>query len=227
MNVFRRVEQKYILSKKQYELLQDIIKSKFKKDKYYKSKIYNLYFDNSSNDMIINSIEKPLYKEKIRVRSYNEVKNKDDIVYLEMKQKYKSIVYKRRVMMTLFEYNKYIRSGKVSKKDGQIMKEIDYYIKYYKANPYVFVAYDRLSYYAIDDINFRITFDNNLRYRFDDLGLYDSKLDKKYFDNDMYIMEVKSMNNLPLWFVEVLSLNKIYPQSFSKVGNIYVKEGNR
>lgn len=227
MNVFRRVEQKYILSKKQYELLQDIIKSKFKKDKYYKSKIYNLYFDNSSNDMIINSIEKPLYKEKIRVRSYNEVKNKDDIVYLEMKQKYKSIVYKRRVMMTLFEYNKYIRSGKVSKKDGQIMKEIDYYIKYYKANPYVYVAYDRLSYYDIDDINFRITFDNNLRYRFDDLGLYDSKLDKKYFDNDMYIMEVKSMNNLPLWFVEVLSLNKIYPQSFSKVGNIYVKEGNR
>lgn len=227
MNVFRRVEQKYILSKKQYELLQDIIKSKFKKDKYYKSKIYNLYFDNSSNDMIINSIENPLYKEKIRVRSYNEVKNKDDIVYLEMKQKYKSIVYKRRVMMTLFEYNKYIRSGKVSKKDGQIMKEIDYYIKYYKANPYVYVAYDRLSYYAIDDINFRITFDNNLRYRFDDLGLYDSKLDKKYFDNDMYIMEVKSMNSLPLWFVEVLSLNKIYPQSFSKVGNIYVKEGNR
>ena len=224
-SVFKRVEQKYILSKEQYELLQDMVLEKFNKDKYYESKIYNLYFDDENNDIIINSIEKPIYKEKIRLRSYGEVNSDKDIVYLEMKQKYKSVVYKRRVMMTFLEYSNYIDKGIIPKKDGQIMKEIDYYINYYKLKPYVFVAYDRLSYYSKDDINFRMTFDTNLRYRLDDLSLCDKKEDKQYFKDEVYIMEVKCMDSLPKWFVDVMSLNKIYPGSFSKVGQIYMKDG--
>ena len=223
-SVFKRVEQKYILNKEQYESLQDIINKKFNKDMYYESKIYNIYFDNDNNDMITNSIEKPIYKEKIRLRSYNSAKNKDDIVYLEMKQKYKHVVYKRRIMMTLLEYDNYINRGIIPIKDGQIMKEIDYYIKYYNVHPYICVFYDRLSYSEIEDSNIRVTFDSNLRYRLCDLGLDDNKKEKKYFDKEMYIMEVKSMNSLPIWFVDVLSKNKIYPCSFSKVGNIYMKE---
>lgn len=226
-NVFKRVEQKYILCKEQYELLQSMIDDKFNKDKYYESKIYNIYFDNDNNDMIINSIEKPIYKEKIRLRSYNESKNNNDIVYLEMKQKYKHVVYKRRVMMTYGEYNKYINDGIIPVRDGQIMKEIDYYINYYKVKPYMYVAYDRLSYYSKEDSEFRITFDTNLRYRLSNLGLYDGKNDKKYFEDEVYIMEVKCMNSLPIWFVDVLSKNEIYPVSFSKVGSIYIKDGRR
>ena len=225
--VFKRLEQKYILSKKQYELLQDMIVSRFNKDKYYESKIYNIYFDNDNNDLIINSIEKPIYKEKIRLRSYGTSKNKDDIVYLEMKQKYKSMVYKRRVMMTLGEYNKYINKGIIPVKDGQIMKEIDYYINYYNVHPYMYLSYDRLSYYSKEDVNFRLTFDKNLRSRKDNLRLYDDKSDKLYFEDEVYIMEVKSMNNLPIWFVDVMSKNKIYPCSFSKIGSIYKKDGRR
>lgn len=224
-SVFKRVEQKYILSREQYELLQDMVNSRFNKDKYYESKIYNLYFDNDNNDLVINSIEKPIYKEKIRLRSYGEVKSDNDIVYLEMKQKYKSVVYKRRVMMTLWEYNNYISRGIIPKRDGQIMKEIDYYINYYKLKSNVFVAYDRLSYYSKEDVNFRMTFDNNLRYRLGNLNLCDDENDRKYFDDDVYIMEVKSMDSLPLWFVDVMSKNQIYPGSFSKVGNIYMKDG--
>lgn len=222
-NIFKRVEQKYILSFKEYKLLQKMIRERFNKDKYYKSKIYNIYFDNDNNDMIINSIEKPIFKDKIRVRSYSEVKDDDDIVYLEMKQKYKHVVYKRRVMMTFKEYNDYINNHVISDNAGQIMKEIDYYINYYKVFPYMSVMYDRVSYYSKEDENLRVTFDSNLRSRRCNLGLCDDKIDEKYFDDDMYIMEVKGINNLPKWFVDVLSTNKIYPRSFSKVGSIYIK----
>jgi len=222
-NVFKRVEQKYLLTEEQYLILQDVMDEYFEKDKFYKTTIYNIYFDNDNNDLIINSIEKPMYKEKIRLRSYGEP-SIDSIVFFEMKQKYKGIVYKRRVDLTLKEYLKYMKKNIFPKDNIQIMKEIDYYIKYYKLKPYIFVGYDRLSYYLKEDKNFRITFDTNLRSRTNNLKLKDSKDNKMYFDSNMYIMEIKSLYGLPLWFTNVLSSNEIFPTSFSKVGNIYKKE---
>ena len=217
-NIFKRIEQKYILNKDEYEKMQEIIIKYFNKDKYYQSKIFNIYFDNLNNDMMISSIEKPIFKKKIRVRKYGE----DNKVYLEIKEKYNGIVYKRRVSLTDDEFDDYIQKKKGN--DKQIMKEIDYYINYYKLKPYMFLAYDRLSYYDKDNESFRLTFDSNIRYRFNNLDLLDNKNNKKYFEEEKYIMEVKARNSLPIWFVSYLSENKIYPDSFSKAGNIYIKE---
>ena len=222
-NVFKRVEQKYLINEEKFLLLQSMLEEYFQKDRYYDSSIYNIYFDNGNNDIIINSIEKPKYKEKIRLRSYGRVR-KNDIVFLEMKQKYDGVVYKRRANFTLREYLDYYKKNKFPKESNQVLKEIDYYIKYYRLKPYVFVGYDRLSYYNKEDKNFRITFDTNLRSRFNDLRLVDTKDNKLYFDEKMYIMEVKSLYGLPLWFTKILSSNNIYPVSFSKVGSIYKKE---
>lgn len=222
-NVFKRVEQKYLLTEEQFLILQDVMEEYFEKDKFYKTAIYNIYFDNANNDLIINSIEKPMYKEKIRLRSYGEP-TINSIVFLEMKQKYKGVVYKRRVNLTLKQYLKYMKRNIFPNDNGQIMKEIDYYIKYYKLQPYIFVGYDRISYYLKEDKNCRITFDTNLRSRTSDLKLKDTKENKLYFDNKIYIMEIKSLYGLPLWFTRILSNNGIFPTSFSKVGNIYEKE---
>lgn len=221
--IFKRVEQKYILTEEQYLLLQDMIKDHFKKDKYYESKIYNIYFDNDNNDSIITSIEKPKYKSKVRLRSYGPAGNKD-YVYLEIKQKYNGVVYKRRINLTLEEYYRYWKDNIFPKKNKQIIKEIDYHIKYQKLHPFIFVAYDRLSYYAKDDNNFRITFDTNLRSRTKNLLLKDTRENEYFFNEKKYIMEVKCLFSLPLWFTKELSKYKIYPRSFSKVGNIYIKE---
>lgn len=222
-NKFERIEQKYILNEEEYKNIQEYIKDNFLKDKYYESKISNIYFDNDNNDMLIDSIEKPAFKKKIRVRSYG-----DDYYYLEVKEKYKGIVYKRRVKLTKEEYRKYIDKGIIPDNNNlQIMKELDYYIKYYKLHPYIYVAYDRLSYYSKYDDCFRITIDSNLRYRLNDLYLDDNENNSLYFDNKKYIMEVKSLNSLDYDFVKYLSKNKIYPVSFSKVGSIYMKERER
>ena len=218
-NKFARVEQKYILDNNQYKKMQQLIDNYFLKDIYYESKISNIYFDNKNNDLLINSIEKPLFKKKIRVRSYGE----KDTMYFEIKEKYKGTVYKRRVKLSKQEFDNYLNDG-IIPSDKQIMKEIDYYVKYYKLEPYMYLAYDRLSYYSIEDSEFRITFDRDLRYRYDNLSLDIDKDNMNYFKDKKYIMEVKSLNSLPLWFVKFLSENKIYPQSFSKIGSIYVKE---
>ena len=219
---FKRVEQKYLLTKEQYVKLFDMIKENIKKNKYFETTICNVYFDTDNNDLIINSIEKPIYKHKVRVRSYGVPKLEDD-VFLEVKIKYKKVVEKRRIKLTLKEFNDYLNYGKTNL-DDQIMKELDYLFKFYNLKPAYFVAYDRKSYKGCDDKNLRITIDTNLRSRKTDLSLELGDSGKLYFDKEVYIMEIKTLNAMPLWLVRSLSSLAIYPVSFSKYGSIYIKD---
>ena len=222
-NIFRRVEKKYIITKEQLEELMNILDDYIVEDKYFENTICNIYFDSDDYTLISRSIDKPVYKEKVRMRSYF-VPSLDTKVFLEIKKKYKGIVYKRRITLTYKEYQDYINENKLPTHDIQIMKEIDYEIKQYNLKPKIFVAYDRQSYYSKTDTNFRITIDENLRSRFNDLSLKDSKKNKIFFQEKTYIMELKSQYGLPLWFTKILSENNIYKKSFSKVGSIYTKE---
>lgn len=224
-NVFKRVEEKYLITNKQKQLLFEKINSYLEKDDFYKSTICNIYFDNINNDLIINSLEKPIFKEKIRLRSY-KVPNLDDEVFLEVKEKYKGVVGKRRIKMTLKEFYDYYENNKYDK-NNQIMKEINYYFNYYDLKPLIYIAYDRKSYKGKDDRNLRITVDSNLRSRHDDLKLELGDAGKKYFEEDYYIMEIKTLGAMPLWLVRSLSELKIYPVSFSKIGKIYEKENKQ
>ena len=220
-NVFQRVEQKYILSKEQRDNLLEKINEYVEKDPYFESKICNIYFDNNENDLMVNSLEKPEFKAKVRLRSY-DVPNMDSQVFLEVKDKYKGVVGKRRIKLSLKEFYDYYENGLV--KDNQIMKELNYYFKMFDLKPFIFLAYDRNSYYEKGNRNLRITLDSNLRSRYNDLRLELGDNGKKYFDEDTYIMEIKVMNAIPLWLTKILSELKIYPTSFSKVGSIYSKE---
>ena len=103
------------------------------------------------------------------------------------------------------------------------MKEINYYFEYYHLVPTTYIAYDRKSYRARNDENLRITIDANLRSRNSDLKLELGDAGKKYFDQNYYIMEIKTLSSMPLWLVRSLSELKIYPTSFSKYGSIYQK----
>lgn len=215
--VFKRIEQKYVISKEEMDKLFSLINTHLERDNFYKSTVCNIYFDTINNDLIINSIEKPIYKDKIRIRSYNVPTLNDDI-FLEIKSKYKSTVGKRRIKLKLEDFNN------KNYPNSQIKKEITYLFNYYKLVPKIFIAYDRLSYKDKDNYNFRITFDSNLRSRRDNLNLDMGDQGEKYFDKDMIIMEIKSLDAIPLWFCRCLSKLKIYPTSFSKYGAIYKKE---
>lgn len=220
MNIFRRVEKKYLLSDEDYNLLLKRISNHLEKDLYYKSTICNIYFDNDNNDLIVNSLEKPEFKEKVRLRSYG-IPNLNDYVYLEIKGKYNGVVYKRRIKLKLLDYYNYLDNNILP--NNQIAKEIDYLVKYYNLKPKLFLAYDRLSYYDKDNKEFRITFDENIRSRDNDLHLEYGDAGKLYFKDKMHIMEIKTLGALPMWFIKVLSEMNIYPASFSKYGSIYEK----
>ena len=127
-NIFKREEEKYILDSTQYHNILNKLKKHIIKDDYYKSHIYNLYFDDDNSDGIINSIEKPLYKYKIRLRSY-DIENIDSSLFLEVKVKYNKTSYKRRLKLTYEEYLNYVSKGIIPNHDSQIGKEIDNYIK--------------------------------------------------------------------------------------------------
>lgn len=226
-NIFRRVEKKYLLTKKQKDDLFDRIWPYIEKDEFYESIISNIFFDNENNDLIINSIDKPVFKEKVRVRSYQIPVTMDSEVFLEIKSKFKGIVGKRRVCITLKEFYDFFEKREY--KSSQIFEEIRYLFDYYNLKPMMFVGYDRLSYKGKDDENLRITFDSNLRSRSSDLRLEYGDSGEKYFDDEMYIMEIKTLGAMPFWLVDALSALKIYPTSFSKIGKIYSKklEGER
>lgn len=220
-DIFRRVEQKYLLnSSKKEELLKRIDKY-IEKDEYYQSKICNIYFDNDNNELISRSLDKPKFKMKVRLRSYN-TPNQNDYVYLEIKNKYNGIVGKRRIKMTLKDFYSYQENGMTN--NSQIMKELNYYFKIFNLRPFMYISYDRKSYREKNNRDLRITFDNNLISRNNDLKLELGSYGKEYLGKDKYIMEIKTLDSIPLWLTHILSELKIYPESYSKIGNIYTKE---
>ncbi len=85
--VFQRIEKKYILDEEKYNALMEKLDGKLDHNEFPNSTILNIYLDNSNYDLAIKSIQKPVFKEKVRLRSYN-VPNKDSTLYLEVKRKY-------------------------------------------------------------------------------------------------------------------------------------------
>ena len=221
--IFRRTEIKYILTEEQIKSLMWLVEPYLKKDKYYKSTNCSIYFDNDSRYLAIHSLEKPLYKEKVRIRSYG-VPTLNDIVFLEIKKKYNGIGSKRRIPIKLSDFNNYIQTGRLDSDSEIIKAELDNCLTRYNLKPTMFLAYDRTSYCDKNDPTFRITFDRNVRSRNADLSLEKGDFGKKFFKNGEVVMEVKALDRYPFYFVRALSKLKIYPSSFSKYGRVTEKE---
>lgn len=240
MNAIKRREKKYLLNKEQYQSLINEISNKIVEDKYGLQTIRNIYFDNDYYQVIRTSLEKPKFKEKLRLRCYGLPDDQSD-VFLEIKKKYKKVVYKRRLnlklidfehLMTNLQKNDFVFNantpcvGELTKSQLRILDEVVYKIKKYRLYPKIFIAYDRIAYNVPSWNNFRITFDNNIRSKRDNLSLRIDSDCKFLIGSDNYIMEAKVMNSFPLWFVKALSKLKIYPISFSKYGKIFQNEFN-
>lgn len=223
----KRYEKKYLLTKEQYTQLKEMIEDKTEKDEHGDTTICNIYYDTPDYKLVRKSLEKPVYKEKFRIRSYG-IANSNTKVFAEIKKKYDGVVYKRRVSYKLGEMmNCTMRElQNISKeKDKQILDEIYYMFKAYDGlEPKMFIAYDREALFATDESGIRITFDKNVRYRTDDLRLDTNSRGIPILENGMCILELKTGPSLPVWISDILTELKIYPASFSKYGEAYKKE---
>lgn len=216
--VFNRIEKKYILNKEQFKRIKKILLEHMELDPYHNEEytISSIYLDTDNFDLIRKSLDKPIYKEKVRLRSYG-IPKLSDKVFLEIKKKYNGIGNKRRIKIELKDAYDFINGKKNI--NTQKAKELEYIINKNKLKPKIFIAYDRL---AFEKNNFRITLDYNIRYRIEDINLEygDSG---KLLDKNIFILEAKAKNSYPDWFIKLLREEKLYPNSFSKYGNIYKK----
>ncbi len=220
-NTFMRYEIKYLVTAQQRQAIMYKMNEYMNPDEYGKSTICNVYYDTPDMCLARRSIEKPLYKEKLRVRSYGSA-SADDMVFVELKKKYDEVVYKRRVAIREGEAEKYLAGKCACSKNNQIVNELDYFLTEYKGlSPAAYIAYDREAFYAKDDPGFRITFDDNVLWRDYDLSLTIGVYGKPLLNQGQSLMEIKVSSALPLWLTHLMCQEGIYKINFSKYGNAY------
>lgn len=218
--IFQRYEFKYLISARQLHTLLTAMAPHMVPDEYSHSSIRNLYLDTPDFRLIRRSLEKPIYKEKIRVRSYGRA-GADAPVFVELKKKYRSVVYKRRISMPQSRALGCV-SGTELWPDSQIGAELAYAAGFYNTlRPAVFLSYERDSFRSVKDEGFRVTFDSEIRYRRENLTLDSDTWGIPILAPGQVLMEVKVAGGLPLWMAHVLSEQRIFKTSFSKYGTAY------
>ncbi len=221
--VFKRYELKYIMTAKQRKAVLEAMLPYMRLDKFGHTTIRNIYFDTDNYRLVRRSIEKPVYKEKLRIRSYKQVGAQDD-VFIELKKKYDEIVYKRRETLPYIEALEWLVRETPFPRKTQIGDEIDYFFEYYQTlKPRVFLSYEREAFYALDGSDFRVTFDDNILARQEDLRLSGEAWGERLLDEGSVLMEIKTSGGIPLWMTRVLTQEHIYKTSFSKYGTAYQK----
>ncbi len=220
-NTFKRYEIKYILTTAQKEDVLAAMTPHMKPDKYGRTTIRNIYFDTDNFRLVRRSIEKPIYKEKLRVRSYG-LAMPDAGVFVELKKKYQSVVYKRRLVLPEGDIMDAFEHDRPLPVQSQIGDEIQYFREYYEGlKPKVFLSYEREAYSGLDNTDFRVTFDDHILYRTGDLSLCSPPGGKSILKDGYVLMEIKTSISIPLWLTEVLTSDGIFKTSFSKYGTAY------
>lgn len=218
--VFQRYELKYLLTREQKERILSVMERYMLPDKFGKSTVRNIYFDTDSYRLIRRSNEKPIFKEKLRLRSYCRV-SETDTVFAELKRKYNKTVYKRRLPLPESDAMRWLTREAPPPIENQISREIDYFLDFYgPLRPTVFLSYERAAYYAHDS-DFRVTFDENILSRTEDVRLSEEIGGIPLLEDGFVLMELKCPGCIPLWMTEVLSRERIYKTSFSKYGTAY------
>lgn len=217
---FQRYEKKYILTPQQYQVILPLLEPWMEADKYGQYTICSLYYDTDTFEMIRNSVSKPPYKEKFRLRSYG-VPGDNDQVFGEIKKKFDGVVYKRRVAAPLAEMERFLAGGELSHESPQIQREIHWFLRCHPIRPQALVAYDRTAYAGKDDPELRLTFDRNIRWRAKELDLRAGDHGQPVLPEERIIMEIKIPQAVPLWLVRALGQAEAYPSGFSKIGSCY------
>ena len=220
--MFKRYEKKYLLDRDQYVAFREAIEPYMEVDAYGLSLIQNIYYDTPDFRLIRASIDKPLYKEKLRVRTYGECDDEHNS-FVEIKKKFNGVVYKRRIDMTYAQAMAYTKDGAPPPKESQISREIDWFFKFYHPlAPAMYISYERVAMASKGDGGtLRLTFDRNITYRTYDLDLRKGSYGDKILDPDTFLLEIKIPGTMPLWMVRILEELDLHPVSISKYGTAY------
>lgn len=231
ISTFKRYEQKFLLSEGQYQALMPVLMQHMLPDEYCRDgqdyTINNIYYDTDDFSIIRQSLSKPYYKEKLRLRSYSVLNSPNSKVFLELKKKIGGIVSKRRAVLKLNEAYNFLEHGikppNIDYVDAQVLNEIAYFLKNHAVKPAAYISYDRKALFGREDRDFRITFDHNIITRREDLSIEKGRFGNPLLAPGQYLMEVKVPGAFPVWLANLLSENQIYKTSYSKYGREYTQ----
>ena len=220
-NIFQRHEIKYMLDSRQCAIVEQAFCAHMRPDPHGESTICNIYYDTPDFRLVRRSLEQPVYKEKLRLRSYGPV-FPEERVFLELKKKYKGVVYKRRIELAEDQAMAYMSGSSPLPYDCQIGRELDYFRYFYESlEPAVFLCYDRSAWFCTEDPNLRATFDRNIRWRREEMSLTAAPGGNVLLPPHQALFEVKTAGAIPMWLVEVLDRAGAQKASFSKYGEAY------
>ena len=220
VSVMKRYEMKYLLDARQTAYLRRALEGHMAVDAFGLTTIASLYYDTPSFRLVRASLEKPVFKEKLRLRSYG-LADEQSPVYLELKRKSDGVVYKRRVQTTVPRAEAFFRGKGELCRDGQIRREIEAFRRHCgELRPACLILYDRTAYFQPEG-DLRLTIDKAPRYRMEDLDLTSSLEGTPLLAPGWTILEIKVQGAMPLWLAGILSQGRIYKTSFSKYGEAY------
>lgn len=224
LEIFKRKEQKYLITKHQYHELVKRILPRMRADKYGKAGKYtvaSLYFESPDRKIYFETKNKLKYRQKLRLRVYDTA-DINDTAFFEVKQKHNKVVNKRRMLIPLREAKRYLTQvdthplESYETSNEQVLREIDYFRQLYQLKPEMIVSYDRHALHGIDDPELRMTFDFNLRCRDYDLFLEHGAYGKQFIDDNLVVLEVKVNDSVPLWLARILQDLECEQRSASK-----------
>ena len=242
ISVFQRVEKKYRMDQTAFGKILPLINEHMEEDSYCKGgksyRICNLYYDTEHYDVIRESLKKPFFKEKLRLRTYGWPASEESIAFLELKRKINGLVTKRRATLSygvaLRFMAPYLQGEGFSSKElslpedlsyinRQVLKEIQEYLAYSPVATGTLLTYERVARFGREDPGFRLTFDRNIRFKrcVKDMTSLSEDTMIPLMHEDFILMEAKAEGAFPLWFSRLLSREEIRPQSFSKYGVAY------
>jgi SPX domain protein involved in polyphosphate accumulation len=219
-SVFKRYEKKYLITREQGAALQSILARRMKRDRFGEYMVQNLYFDTENWDVIRASLEKPPYKEKMRLRCYGAPSRG---LFLELKKKYQGIVYKRRIPVSPADFARRSIREIVAGGSAQIAREFDFYLKTHAVSEKIYISYRRIAFTGTEDKGLRVTFDADARFRAEELNFERPGAGRLIIPPGALLAEIKTPAGIPLWLARALSANGVFPRSFSKFGVCYTE----
>ncbi len=236
-----RLEYKFLVNNEQLNLIRKKISPFVKLDPYVKDTndneytVRSIYFDSSNFDFYHEKIDGIKIRKKLRIRGYNNP-SENDLVFLEIKNKYDNFIGKNRAPILLHDLGKLLKTKSVetyaltnngfanSIQDGE---KFFHHIIRNGLKPTILIVYEREAFFSKFDSSLRITFDKNLRY-FENPrinNLYSDK-DLEYATPNHFVLEIKFNNGYPKWVQDIIQEFELARRSVSKY-TICIDSSNR
>ena len=220
---FARVETKYLLTLPQTAAMEmGLMRMGFERTDFGSPTVQSLYYDTADYALIRSSLERPAYKEKLRLRAYGEPGTLTQS-FVEIKKKYDGVVYKRRTEMPLQEAAEALSRGRMPEEAGQVGREVQWMLSRYGLHPAAVISYDRDAWFCKDRPGVRITFDRSLAFRNWETDLNARATGISLLPAGQRLMEIKTNGTYPLWLVRLLQETGAERTHFSKYGLAYVR----